>query len=203
LSGRFAQIEKRRLVRLAAAWLEHEKARAPFKVIAVEAKVPVEIGGLRLSGRLDRVDELADGRRIVIDYKTGDVSVGDWLGERPDEPQLPLYVIAVEPEPAALAYAGVKAGRMCFTALARDDDMLPETQAFPPSRYQARYNSWQHLLDDWRVVLRGIAGEFARGNAHVDPKQYPQTCSRCEAVPLCRIHERLAANSGAPVYGDE
>ena len=68
LSGRFAEIEKQRLVRLARAWLEQEKLRASFSVVATEDKRRVEIGGLVLTTRLDRVDQLADGQRIVIDY---------------------------------------------------------------------------------------------------------------------------------------
>ena len=39
--------------------------------------------GSRSNARLDRVDRTDDGRRVVIDYKTGKASPGDLLGERP------------------------------------------------------------------------------------------------------------------------
>jgi hypothetical protein len=29
----------------------------------------------------------------VIDYKTGEAKVAAWLGDRPDEPQLPMYAL--------------------------------------------------------------------------------------------------------------
>ncbi len=199
LSGRFAQIEHERLVRLARAWLEQEKKRAGFTVIATEDKRRVEIGGLVFNARLDRVDEIAEdgpptgavGRRIVIDYKTSAPPAGAMLGARPDEPQLPLYLITAEPDAAAVAFAQVKAGEMRFTALARDGDLLPGVKAFAESRYRDRHGSWQELLAAWRAELARIAASFAGGDAEVDPRKYPQTCRHCDVKPFCRIYERL------------
>jgi ATP-dependent helicase/nuclease subunit B len=144
-----------------------------------------------LNARLDRVDATGDGRRIVIDYKTGKASPGTMLGERPDEPQLPLYVIGAEPDAAAVAFALVKAGEMGFSALARDEDLLPDTQAFSESRYRDRHGSWQEVVAAWRVDLARIAAGFVAGAAAVDPKQYPNTCRYCDVKPFCRIYERL------------
>ncbi|HUF79944.1 MAG TPA: PD-(D/E)XK nuclease family protein [Burkholderiales bacterium] len=190
LSGRFPEIEKRRLVRLAREWLELEKTRGGFTVLATEDKRRIEIGGLALNARLDRVDQTDDGRRIVIDYKTGACSPGTMLGERPDEPQLPLYLISAEPDAAAVAFAQVKAGEMRFAALARDDDLLPGAKAFSESRYRDR-GSWQDVVGAWRADLARLAAGFAAGEARVDPKQYPQTCRYCDVKPFCRIYERL------------
>jgi probable DNA repair protein len=191
LSGRFAGIERRRLARLAREWLELEKRREGFTVLATEDKRRIEIGGLTLNARLDRVDRTDDGRRIVIDYKTGAASPGAMLGERPDEPQLPLYVVGAELDAAAVAFAHVKAGEMRFSALARDEDLLPDTRAFSESRYRDRYGSWQEVVAAWRADLARIAGAFVAGRAEVNPKQYPGTCLYCDVKPFCRIYERL------------
>ena len=43
----------------------------PFRVEQREAKVSIPAGAFALEGRLDRVDRLADGTRIVVDYKRG------------------------------------------------------------------------------------------------------------------------------------
>ena len=191
LSGRFAEIEKRRLTRLARAWLEYEKSRDGFTVLAVEDRRRIEIGGLSLNARLDRVDQTDDGRRIVIDYKTGRASPGTMLGERPDEPQLPLYLVTTEPDAAAVAFAQVKVGEMRFAALARDSDLLPDTKAFSGSPYARRHGSWQEGVNAWRADLARLAAGFAAGDARVDPKRYPETCRYCEVKAFCRIYERL------------
>lgn len=193
LSGRFAEIERQRLIRLARAWLDQEKTRGSFTVIATEDKRRVEIGGLAFNARLDRVDELDGGRRIVIDYKTGAASVGAWLGARPEEPQLPLYLVTAEPDAAALAFARVKAGDMKYAALARDGDLLPNARMLPDGKLKRAELSWDKQVDAWRAELARIAASFVNGDARVDPKQYPQTCRYCDVHPLCRIHERLAS----------
>lgn len=190
LSGRFAEIEKRRLVALARAWLEEDRRRGPFAVIAVEDKRSMEIGGLELRARLDRVDETADGRRIIIDYKTGNAAAGQMLGERPEEPQLPLYLVTAEPEALAVAFARVRAGRRGYVGLARDEDLLPGVKALADARLP--YGGWTELVTAWRDELERLAMQFAAGVATVDPKRQPQTCMYCDLGPLCRIRERSA-----------
>ncbi len=199
LSGRFADIEKRRLMNLARAWLDEDRRRGDFTVIAVEDKRGMAIGGLRLKARLDRVDETADGRRIIIDYKTGRANAADMLGERPEEPQLPLYLLTAEPDAAAVAFAQVRAGNMAYAGLARDGDLLPGVKAHAESRVVEQFPAWTDLVAAWRRDLERIAGQFAEGVAAVDPKRHPQTCQYCGQQPFCRIRERL----GEPVVDGE
>lgn len=199
LSGRFAEIEKRRLVGLARAWLDEDRRRSAFKVLAVEDKRSMNIGGLQLNARLDRVDQTADGRRIVIDYKTGDAKAGAMLGERPEEPQLPLYLVTAEPDAAAVAFARVRTGNMAYVGLARDGDLLPGIKAHADSRYCDQYPTWTDLVTAWRADLERIARQFTSGAAAVDPKRYPHTCQFCDLQPFCRIRERL----GEPITGGE
>ncbi|MBA4141700.1 MAG: PD-(D/E)XK nuclease family protein [Nitrosospira sp.] len=193
LSGRLAVIEQRRLIRLAREWLDVDKKRDDFTVTAIEDKRSIEIGGLKLATRLDRIDELGDGRRIVIDYKTRAPSLNTMLGERPEEPQLPLYLVAAEPDAVAVAFGQVKAGEMRYAALARDSDLLPGAKAFSASLQVARYGSWEELVAQWRIGLERIAESFLSGHAKVDPKNYPHTCRNCDVRPLCRIYERVGS----------
>jgi RecB family exonuclease len=193
LSGRFADIEKRRLARLAREWLEMEKRRGGFTVLATEDKRRIEIGGLVLNARLDRVDQTDDGRRIVVDYKTGSATAGAMVGARPDEPQLPLYLISTEPDAVAVAFAQVKAGDMKFTSLARDADLLPDARTLPDGRLRQAEASWSQQVEVWRADLTRIAAGFASGAAQVDPKRYPDTCRYCDVKPFCRIYERLGS----------
>ena len=191
LSGRFAEIEKRRLARLAREWLAQEKRRGEFTVLATEDKRAIAIGGLAFNARLDRVDRTEDGRRIVIDYKTGMASAGTLVGARPDEPQLPLYLVGAEPDAVAVAFAQVRAGDMKFAALARDADVLPDARTLPDGRLKQAAPSWSQQVETWRADLVRLAAGFAAGEAAVDPKQYPHTCRLCDVKPFCRIYERL------------
>jgi len=191
LSGRFADIERRRLIGLARDWLEQDRQRDAFTVIAVEDKRGMAIGGLTLNARLDRVDETADGRRVVIDYKTGKAVAAAMLGERPDEPQLPLYLLTAESGAAAVVFAQVRARDMKYVGLARDADLLPGIKAWAESRYRDQYPQWPDVLAAWQADLGRIAGQFAAGVAAVDPKRHPDTCRLCDQQAFCRIRERI------------
>lgn len=199
LSGRFSDIERRRLTALARAWLEEDLKRGAFTVLAVEDKRGMAIGRLQLNARLDRVDETADGRRIVIDYKTGKANAADMLGERPEEPQLPLYLVTAEPDAAAVAFARVRTGKMAYVGLARDGDLLPGVKAHSDTRHSDQYPAWPDLVAAWRSDLERLAEQFASGVSVVDPKRYPQTCQFCDLQPFCRIRERL----GEPITDGE
>jgi ATP-dependent helicase/nuclease subunit B len=193
LSKRFTKIEHQRLVRLTFEWLHEEKKRSDFRVIAIEDKRSIDLGGLSLTTRLDRVDRLNDERLIIIDYKTGNREplVKAMCGERPDEPQLPLYLVASQPDATAVVFAHVKTGKMKFKALARDSDLLPSVKADP---------EWEQLVTSWRTDLTRIAESFSEGDAKVSPKKYPDTCRKCDLQSFCRIYERI---EGAHVEPEE
>ena len=114
----YLDTERRRLLNLLRPWLDYELTRPPFAVQSREARLDdVRIGPLRLNIRVDRIDLTLidgepDGGEIILDYKTGPAKPADWLGERPDAPQLPLYAIVSEfPRLAAVAFANIRAGR--------------------------------------------------------------------------------------------
>jgi ATP-dependent helicase/nuclease subunit B len=187
LTGRFREIEAKRLTRLLRAWLEEEKARAPFKVVAAEQKTTIKLGGLVVEGRMDRVDELEDGTRVILDYKSGKTSIKSWEGERPDEPQLPLYAVDMrqrQPVAAAL-FAQLRAGALGFNGLAARAGIAPKVK--PAGENEG---AWQAQLDAWQITLTTLAEAFRAGDARVDPKKFPQTCEHCGLQALCRVHER-------------
>ncbi len=184
IEGRMAKLERARLARLARDWLEVECERTPFTVVATEQERPIAIGGLQLSGRIDRLDRLADGSHALIDYKTGEVKRSDWIGERPNDPQLPLYAVTAAEDIGAVAFARLKTGEMKYSGYAREKDFVEKSK------------NWDALVAGWKAELETLAGGFARGDARVDPKKLAQTCRLCDLQPLCRVHEKLALLEG-------
>lgn len=180
----FAALERKRLARLAREWLDVERERAPFEVVAMEDKRELAVAGLKLNGRIDRLDRLESGGHAVIDYKTGNPTPSDWLGERPNDPQLPLYALNASEPIAAVAFAKLKTGGMRFMGLARAKGAIPKVKAA---------ENWETLLAGWRRELDALGAGFAAGEARVDPKKLLLTCRTCDLQPLCRVHERFSA----------
>ncbi len=186
LSAALTELESGRLVRVIEQWLQHEIAeRSAFRVVAIEEARTMQVGPLTLASRLDRVDEVPDGSRIVIDYKTGATKTIGWFDERPDEPQLPLYLTASEPSARAIAFARVRTGDVGFSGLAAHPGLLPVR-----SQWKGQFASWSALVDHWSLVLERLATQFAAGYAAVSPKKLTQTCRYCDLPTLCRINER-------------
>ncbi len=196
--------QRERLQRLLERWLEVERARPAFTVMQKEQELrDVRVGPLLLQLRVDRVD-MVDEAQVLIDYKTGAARSADWLGERPDAPQVPLYAIlanrqgresrAVEDsqdgsgrmELGGVAFGSVRAGEGArLHGFAAREGLLPGRLG----RMEA--NTFEAQVDRWREVLERLAEEFACGDARVSPKDYPGTCQRCEQRMLCRLDASL------------
>lgn len=162
---RFTRLESARLQTLLSAWLAIDRERAAFSVIAPEQAISVDIGGLTLSLRIDRIDQLADGSLVLIDYKTGATDPRVWSGERPEEPQLPLYALSVDAPVVALCLARVS-GRngVKLSGTGGDSALLPGLIA--PAAIGLP-ESWPDTLAHWRRVLDQLAREFLGGHAEL------------------------------------
>jgi probable DNA repair protein len=188
---RFTLLERERLIRLIAEWLALEKARAPFVALGHETRGRFAIGGIEIDMAIDRMDVLEDGGLVVIDYKSGVPEVQDWFGDRPADPQLPLYTLYCEEggrSVAAVAYAQVRRGDLAFKGLARDAGILPGVPEFTGSEAAQGRGAWGDLLQGWKAVLVGLARRFRAGAAEVDPRD-TQVCRHCHLHSLCRVYE--------------
>jgi RecB family exonuclease len=184
----YLALEEQRLCQLIDALLQYESRRAAFVVEQMECKQEIEIAGLRLSVRMDRIDKLEHGR-ILIDYKTGEAVQKQWMGERPDEPQLPLYAVAGKVDELRDVYfARVRRSKKdpCFIGALSGDDcgVLRSTN----ETYE-RDSDFERLLDQWRVRLEALSLEFQAGVAAVSPKDGAKTCKHCPFSGLCRVAE--------------
>ena len=177
--------EALRLQNLLGKWLEFEKGRSPFAVEALEgADRAVRFGGLEFRVRIDRVDRLPDGARVLIDYKTGAAQT-DWRGERPDNPQLPLYALLAPHNLVAVAYAKVNAAECAFVAESERRDIFPRTR---PSGLEGMA-TFADLVQLWSRRIERLAGEFAAGRAEVAPTR--TACRSCKLQGLCRVPAAL------------
>jgi ATP-dependent helicase/nuclease subunit B len=204
LTGRYAALERARLVRLAREWLEEDWRREPFDVVALEEKHPVTFGGITVNAKLDRMDQLAAGRAI-IDYKTGVCATSAWMGKRPDEPQLPMYALGRGEDIAAVAFAVVKTGEAKYKGISRVPKLIEGVCTIDKDRGRAakRYRNWDELVAGWRVELDAIGRGFAQGDARVDPKRLPDTCENCAQHMFCRIAEKAPFDAGTEGDADE
>jgi ATP-dependent helicase/nuclease subunit B len=181
-ADRFTELEQQRLEQLLKQWLLIERDRSDFKVIATEEWKTILFEDIELHLRVDRVDELADGRCVILDYKTGVVSKTDWDSENPNDPQLPLYAVTNGKQVAAIAFASLKRGKLGFVGQAEADDILPYVK-------QDTDETWQDKLDNWEQILIKLANDFRNGVAIVEPTS--TACRYCDLHALCRIHERI------------
>jgi len=88
-------------------WLqEHEAAGAQFD--AAEQEFTLAIGPWQLYGRVDRIDRLAGGRRMVVDYKTeSSRRTRDRVAQPLEDTQLPFYGVLMGDEAVEAAYVNV------------------------------------------------------------------------------------------------
>lgn len=184
------RLERERQLEVLAQWLAHERRRVEGFVVAMrEEKIAVDVGGLRLSLRIDRIDrvETSDGPRwLVIDYKTGrEARPNGWNAERLSEPQLPLYAsaavraLALIPQVDGICFAHLKEGHPAFVALSnwRQHLIDPEAGRFHPD--------WTGQLAQWQTRLETAAHEFLAGVAWLSDK-VGERSRYAELLPLAR-----------------
>lgn len=187
----YLALEKQRLFNLIYDWLQIEKQRPAFKVDMHEKNSRINIGPLQLNVRIDRIDQLSDGTKMIIDYKTGKYNdINTWFSERPEEPQLPLYSLLDKSNTSAISFAQVAQGEQCFKGVSRHALDIKGIKLIPEIN-KATSLSWDDQLSQWNTVLTQLSLDFYNGVATVDPKDARTTCDWCSLKPLCRIQEDI------------
>ena len=189
------ELEQQRLQALAAEWLRQvEMKRSDFRVVEAEQEHVEQIGSLRIRTIIDRIDQLPDGRMLILDYKSGQVKADSLLAKRLLEPQLPIYAVATSDTKAeAVAFAQVRRGDCKLVGVASEDGLLPKVPGVAECKpaQQLELVDWEQLLTHWRTQLEGLANEFAAGHAAVDPIDFETACRYCDLRAVCRIAEAV------------
>jgi ATP-dependent helicase/nuclease subunit B len=200
---RLAALEIESAVRQILRLLALEKLRPPFSVRLAEASEQFKIGGLTITLRPDRIDELASGGELLIDYKVGGLHrPRGWLDVvpgRPRNPQLPLYGLAHADRLRALAYVVLTPGAVEYRGWSDGSNIEPGVWAYPSGvRIDLGDPSdWQALMHYWRFSLTRLAERYVAGEASVDP--LPFECTTCHLSTFCRIND-LALSEPEPEF---
>ena len=190
MSDRFTALEQSRIHKLLDDWLTREADREPFVVSQMEQKFEIDLDGVTIRLRIDRLDQLANGREVVIDYKSTAPSSKTWERDRLEEPQLPLYAVARSESAKGVVFAQLKVGEVKFQGLAEGSTGMGNSVKAPSQ-------AWEVQLNKWREQLTGFAHELRTGYAAVSPTD--DACKYCELPSLCRIQRE----SGGPEVVDE
>ena len=196
--GRLVEMERGRVSNLVAALMQLERGRPPFTVEEREQGRVEALGGLLLSIRPDRVDVLADGRQMILDYKTGPANPAEWLRDRPSAVQMPVYLVARAEQGYGALFVILSAGNVMFAGALADDDMMQDDKRQCKRLDWGKdtgFQTWDELLNAWRARFIRLAEQFRHGEIQVDPAEKGKVCEYCHLGTLCRVNERGRAVS--------
>lgn len=145
-------------------WLQrHEATGARF--VEAEAEHTAALGSVTLVGRIDRVDAVPEGGRLLLDYKTESAQASrDRMKQPLEDTQLAFYAALMEEDAVRAAYLNVGE---------RGDVLMVEH----PDLQQARALLRQAIRHDLDRIAAGAAMP-ALGEGRV--------CDFCAARGLCR-----------------
>jgi len=190
----FRAVEAERVKRHLKDYLALDMQREPFEVIGFETEIHTVIHGQTIRLFIDRIDRAESGEVIIIDYKTGREDPKKWFGDRPDNPQLPLYAISAENDPVAVVFGIIRDDGCLYKGVVKRGGLLPDLPPRETSSNKYLVDAGADLpatIENWRRVLHQLMAAFVAGESAVDPKQGLSTCSNsyCELQSLCRIGE--------------
>jgi RecB family exonuclease len=184
-------------VRLGKQFLAFEKVwRERFpetKTIGREIAFEADWGGLKMAGRIDRVDRDSQGRYAVIDYKAGAGGTTNWkTWIKNQRIQLALYAFLIENAMTGLPKASVVAANYYVI---KDNDrrkgfhLKDETSEL----YSSSDRHMNFITEDDKAALFEMLQEMigqtiedlGEGQLNPKPKDF-KTCNDCSWRTLCR-----------------
>jgi DNA helicase-2/ATP-dependent DNA helicase PcrA len=138
------------------------------EVLHTEEWFDIEIAGIKVAGRIDRIDRLPDGSIAIVDYKTGKARSQE---DADDSLQLSIYAMAAQQK------WGYHVGHTAFHNLEGNVTVVSKRTEF----------QLQEVREDVQEVARNIAeGNFK-------PK-IDYHCNFCAFRGLCPAREKRAPN---------
>ena len=173
--------EKNRLLRIIHEYVNLERKRDYFEVVETESASEVNIEGLKFSTRIDRMDRMSSGSKIIIDYKTGkNVKASHLTGDPLEQAQLPIYAITNSVE--GISFATINSNNCEFHAITKDKFELPISK-----QASNKMPDWGKQVTEWTSSLTSASQNFQSGVASVLPAK--NACDYCDYDLLCRIEK--------------
>ena len=147
------------------AFLNSPEAASTAEVIATEMSFDVQIGGIRVAGRIDRLDRIADDRVAVVDYKTGRPK-----SQEDADKSLQLSVYAL-----ALRETGLKPESLRLYNL-QDQTSIAATRG-------------EEQLKVDREIIQSVAVGITNGEFEATPNQH---CDWCAYNSICPEKEEAS-----------
>ena len=156
---RIIGLERRRLHKLLADFLVRESMRPAFAVTEVEKCLEYRRAGLTLGFQVDRIDQLPDGRCLVVDYKTGATKTFLAKDGSLKDLQLVAYADALQSNIAGMLFINVDPKEIVLRGAGEGW----RSKADP---------GWPERLDDWYEALQAVVAGLAAGDASIDIQQH-------------------------------
>jgi len=155
--------------------------------VAVEKEFKIEVDGLSIVGKIDRVDRLPNDSLLVLDYKTGTVDfTPDHLAQGYNFQAL-LYWLGAEQSlgmpPAAMLFYDLKKGEI-KRGLASEELILPEAKRSLTRGHAMSSEKLISLIESGKTAMRNHAKGIKSGQFPPTPSL--EACRFCEATGFCR-----------------
>lgn len=193
-SERLRGLECERALAVLSTWLAFELSREAFTVVALETEIRFTHQHLSLPMRLDRIDQLADGRYVVLDYKTSlnrSEPLDEWVRERPINLQLPLYaghLLGQNEEVGAVALAWLSSRGSGVTGYADTDVVLGDVRNRDSDKKRSDLLPWADQVQAWQHAIRALADEFLQGQA-ANQVWNENDLKYCDVLAFLRLNE--------------
>lgn len=175
-------------------WLELERCRTQegWRPLAAEAAFSaLDVAGLSLKGRVDRVDAGPGGAMAVWDYKTGAIPSASKVLEKGLGLQLPAYLIALKRGLVKGVECGDSPLQGGFICLRSSGEVAAEPLFEGRGKGRALVD-WDARLPQWEEALRGklegpVKGEFPAEPVPGSPGELSRKGGACEYCPYDRL----------------
>lgn len=212
-------LEIERSIAVIESWLAFEAARPPFVVLECEQTHHLVMGSLGSTGSprpsdladladssqmvgplllkvsLDRLDQLPDGQRLLIDYKTGKHlpdPAKDWMSTRLKNVQLLAYgqvLSEAGTPPDGLLWGQLHASQVGLKGLVQTEVNIANVDALDAKSWATQ--PWDAQMQQWRAQLAKLGQSFIRGDTS-NAVWHMKDMKNCSIRALLRLHEESA-----------